>query len=71
MSKIIYKPHCEKCGAVINQKIQYKRIELEGNIDIPRVHDLIYYEFYPHRCEHCATVFDSAELQPPEEVKDF
>ena len=71
MSKIIYKPHCEKCGAIIEQKIQYKRIVPEDNIDIPRVHYLISYEFYPYRCENCGATFDSAEIRLPEEVEDF
>lgn len=28
MARIIYKPHCSKCGAVINDKVMYKTIEL-------------------------------------------
>lgn len=72
MSKIVYKPHCEKCGAIIDQKVQFKRYTLEGNNDIPRVYvyNLTYYEFYPHQCENCGAVFDSAECQLPEEVTE-
>ena len=71
MSKIIYRPHCGRCGSIIKQKVQFKRTALEGNIDIPRVHDLTCYEFYPYRCENCGATFDSAECQLPEEVEDF
>jgi len=71
MSKIVYKPHCEKCGALIDRKVQFKRYTLEVNTDIPRVYDLTYYEFYPYRCENCGAVFDSAEIRPPEEVTEF
>lgn len=71
MSKIIYKPHCEKCGTLLDQKVQYTRHAFEVNNDIPRVHDTTYYEFRPYRCKNCGATFDSAEIQPPEEVLQF
>ena len=73
MSKIVYKPHCEQCGSLIKQNVQYRRITFEG--DYHRNSYLAsrpaLYEFYPYRCEVCGAVFDSAEVRPPKEVEEF
>ena len=29
MARIVYKPHCSECGAVINDKIMYKTINIK------------------------------------------
>ena len=71
MSKIIYKPHCEQCGALIEQKIQIKRIVREIGDSIRWIYHTTCYEFDPYQCENCGATFDSAEFQPPEEVEDF
>ena len=69
MSKIIYKPHCEKCGSLIDQKVQFRRTEVNiGNRLRYRSAD---YTFNPYQCKNCGAIFDSAEFQPPEEVTQF
>lgn len=68
MGAIVYRPHCEKCGALINQEIQLKRFVYEtGNLHLPTS----YYEFTPFRCKHCGEVFDSAIFRQPEETTEF
>ena len=71
MSKIVYKPHCEQCGALIEQKIQIKRTVLEIGNSIHWIYHPADYTFDPHQCENCGAIFDLAEFQPPEEVEDF
>lgn len=71
MSKIIYKPHCGQCGALIEQKIQIKRATLEVGDHVPILYRSPYYKFDPYRCDVCGATFDSAEFQPPKEVEDF
>jgi predicted Zn-ribbon and HTH transcriptional regulator len=70
MSKIVYKPHCEKCGALIEQEVRFKRIMIDSFNHFPHLYATERYEFYPDRCENCGTIFDSAEVRLPEEEKE-
>lgn len=71
MSKIVYKPHCEKCGALIEEKIQYRRIVIELPNHVFYRYAPEYYEFDPYKCKNCGAVFDSAEVPLPEEDLQF
>ena len=72
MSKIVYKPHCEQCGSLIEQNIQFKRITLQvGDSTRWLYNSTLDYEFNPFQCKICGAVFDSAEVQLPEEVEYF
>lgn len=56
MATIIYKPHCGKCGAIINQKVTYIRYD-GGFIDTE-----------PSKCAYCGEVFGTIEIPIPEEM---
>lgn len=58
MGIIIYKPHCSKCGAIIDQVTYRKITELGNFIDIE-----------PSRCPRCREVFETIEIPIPEEKK--
>ena len=69
MSKIIFKPYCEQCGALIDQVIQYKRTETVLEVD-KHIHlTKTYYGFNPCQCKVCGAVFDSVEIPLIEEVE--
>ena len=63
MGTILYKPHCGKCGAIIDQEVTYSKIMLKdylyagGFIDIE-----------PYRCACCGEVFETIEIPIPKEV---
>ena len=66
MARIIYKPHCSKCGAVINDKVMYKTIELvKLEKGIGWCFGNEYTSIYPSHCEVCGEYFDCIEITPP------
>ena len=64
--KIVYKPHCGKCGAVINTKVAYNKIVIESykNLHLPK--ETI--EVFPSRCECCGQAFNMIEILLPEQL---
>ena len=70
MSKIVYKPHCDKCGALIEQEIRFKKTVLELPNRIYHLYASEYYTFDPYQCKNCGAIFDSAEVQIPKEEKE-
>lgn len=64
MGKIIYKPHCGKCGAIIDQEVTYKK-DLEA-ITKNRLHSG-YFTVDPYRCACCGEVFNTIEIPIPKE----
>lgn len=65
MGSIVYKPHCSKCGALIESKISWKKIieDVESNKFLKRE----FAEVHPFRCKACGEVFECIEITPPEE----
>lgn len=65
MARIIYKPHCSKCGAVINDEVMYETIKMEAleKDKISFVNE--YTNIYPTRCKTCGEYFDCIEITPP------
>ena len=55
MGTIIYKPHCGKCGAIINQEIAY--IRYDGG----------FIETEPYKCTYCGEIFETIEIPMPKE----
>ena len=56
-TKIIYKPHCGKCGFPIDTseyEITYQDVYV-----------------YPNKCAHCGTIFDSIEIRLPKQLNDI
>ena len=64
--KIVYKPHCGKCGSLINEKVAYNNIVIESESCKNLPQETI--EIFPSRCERCGRVFTMIEIQPPEQL---
>ena len=64
MARIVYKPHCSECGAVINDDIMYETIILPlGEED--SILNYKYTNVYPMKCKTCGAYFDCIEITPP------
>lgn len=63
MARIIYKPHCSKCGAVINDEVMYETITLP--LDKYNPFNYEYTNIYPTKCKTCGEYFDCIEIIPP------
>ena len=63
MARIVYKPQCSECGAVINDEVMYETIKfekLERN-KFSFVNE--YTRIYPSHCEVCGEYFDCIEIK--------
>ncbi len=62
MASIIYKPHCSKCGSLIEEDIKYQELLTESQ-------DGFYssrYFFVPGICPNCGEVFKDLKVMLPE-----
>ena len=67
MTKIEYKPHCAKCGTLINAEVTYgKIIHRNRNLMLRLLDDI---EINPRRCNNCGEIFDGITIRPPKEVE--
>lgn len=64
MGAIVYKPHCSKCGAVINEKISYINVVFSST---PNNLAEQFTEVFPTKCEHCGQPFNTIEIPMPEQ----
>ena len=67
MGTIIYKPHCAKCGAIINEEVTYSKLEMGIAKNFLYSGGLI--EIEPNRCESCGEWFETIEVPIPQERK--
>lgn len=63
MGTIIYKPHCSKCGAIINQKVTYRKAVEE----VAKNRLYYYIDVEPNRCACCGEVFGTIVIPMPKE----
>lgn len=71
VTKIIYKPHCGKCGFPIDTnecEIAYQ--EIYENCSEAMLARKVGANIYPYKCPHCGTLFDSIEITPPKKFQD-
>ena len=64
MTKIEYKPHCGKCGALIDEEVTYRNVVIEGK----SIRDYSYLSgvvIEPYRCSYCGEMFDRIEVKIP------
>ena len=61
MARIIYKPHCSECGALIDDEIMYEKIKYGFT---KYIDDELTY-IYPTKCKACGEYFDCIEIAPP------
>ncbi len=64
MGTIVYKPHCSKCGAVINEEISYRNIVLSAT---PNHFARQWTDVFPTRCAHCNQPFTAIEIPMPKQ----
>ncbi len=64
MTKIVYKPHCAKCGALIDEEVSYRNIITEGRAisDYSYPRDIV---IDPYRCNWCGEMFNQIEVKMP------
>lgn len=72
MTRIVYKPHCGKCGFPIDtskEEIAYQDAyeECKGFKTMPKA----YTSVYPGKCPHCGEAFDCIEITPPKKLPDI
>jgi predicted Zn-ribbon and HTH transcriptional regulator len=65
MGTIIYKPHCARCGATINEEVTYRK--LETRITKNFLYSGGFIEIEPNRCENCGEMFGTIEIPIPKE----
>ena len=65
MGTIIYKPHCGKCGAIINQQVRYRNMKDEVTKNLWGGY---FIDIEPNRCACCGEVFGTIEIPIPKEV---
>lgn len=70
MTKIEYKPHCGKCGALINEEVTYAHIINESST-ISNYSSLSDVEINPWRCSYCGEIFNLIEIKMPKEDEDI
>jgi predicted Zn-ribbon and HTH transcriptional regulator len=69
MESIVYKPHCGRCGYIIDP-VKYE----VGCQDIYfPVRGLLgkYTDVNPGSCPHCGAIFDSIEIPQPKQFEDL
>lgn len=70
MTKIVYKPHCAKCGALINEEVSYRDIIFEdrASSDCLYLSDIA---IEPYRCNHCGEIFNLIEVKIPKKDEEI
>ena len=69
MGTIIYKPHCAKCGSIINDEVTYRRLEMKIAKNYLYSGGCI--EIEPNRCESCGDWFETIEVPMPKESENW
>lgn len=67
MGQIVYKPHCDNCGALIDDEISYTEIE-ESNA--PILYKSTHIHIYPEKCKVCGVYFDAITIALPEKKEE-
>ena len=70
-AKIVYWPHCSRCGAIIKERPRYGITENEVTSKNGDVLGILstFVQIEPEICETCGAYFDCIEIEPPEQVK--
>ena len=71
MASIIYKPHCDKCGHLIDTD----KYEIEYQDVYTPVHGILgvrqFASIAPAICPHCGAYFESIEIPMPKKGQDI
>jgi ribosomal protein L37E len=72
-NKIVYKPHCGKCGFPIDtSEYEIAWQNVYDNIHIPdkMLAGKVATNIYPYKCAHCGVPFVSIEISMPKQLND-
>jgi predicted Zn-ribbon and HTH transcriptional regulator len=67
MTKIVYTPHCARCGALINEEVAY--YEDKVNNSYSNLY-LNYLQITPYSCKNCGEIFDRIEIKIPRRIEN-
>jgi DNA-directed RNA polymerase subunit RPC12/RpoP len=70
MATIEYKPHCGKCGALIDEEVTYRDVVIEGK----SIRDYSYLSgavIEPYRCSCCGEIFNQIEIRIPKKDREI
>ena len=67
-TSIIYKPHCGKCGALIEDNIMYKGVT--ECIETANLYKETGISIHPDRCKCCGNSFNVIEIPLPKQLPD-
>jgi predicted Zn-ribbon and HTH transcriptional regulator len=67
MTKIVYAPHCARCGALINEEVAYyeDKVNVVNNSYLSSL-----YLITPYRCKNCGEMFDKIEIKVPRRIEN-
>ena len=71
-TKIIYKPHCSKCGSLIDTseyEITYQ--DIYGRFTEMMLASKVGVNICPDRCAQCGALFDCIEVPIPKQLPDI
>lgn len=63
MTKIVYLPHCARCGALINEEVTYSDEVIKDKASSKLY--LRKTEISPYSCKNCGEIFDVIEIKVP------
>ena len=72
MTKIIYKPHCGRCGFPIDtseEEIAYQDVYDECFSEM-KLNKKVFTDIYPCKCSHCGEFFECIEMIQPKKMPD-
>ena len=69
MGMIEYKPHCSKCGKLINDEIAYQEIFTGYGYTLTKLLMDKVTDIYPVRCQCCGEPFDCIGYTPPRKLQ--
>ena len=65
MTAIEYKPHCSNCGAIIDEEVKYRDVDIAFERKLRSHLFLNNIEIDPHRCKNCGKTFCRIEMEMP------
>ena len=68
MGTIIYKPHCARCGAIIDQEITYSKFA--AGIEKGNLYRGSCVGIQPYSCSNCGEVFETIEIPIPKKSEE-
>ena len=69
MTKIVYLPHCARCGALINEEVTYSD-EVIKDETLSKLYLRKNRNISPYSCKNCGAIFDNIKIIKPRKIVD-